>query len=350
MTPIQFMLTVTGLNALIEAQGGGSNPAQITQVGLTQSAFIMAPTVSALPGEFKRLTSVSGLAVDDTTIHMTAQDHSDDIYALRGLGLYLADGTLFAVYSQPTPLFNKASVAFFLLALDVAFSNGVSTDIVFGNSTFLMPPASETVKGVGEIATADEAAAGTDHGRIITPHTLKQLLDALRDATDADLLALANGFDTMFAGLLARTITGAGLATGGGNLTASRVLTVNAASAGDVAAGTATDRAVTPAALSGLARSLGPNGYAILPGTGGLMLQWGMVSLPAGAFAPLACSFVTSFPNAAYRVFVSCEQSLDDGDESDEPLAAYPVDQSTFNLAFSGDWLTANIAWWAIGR
>lgn len=47
-------------------------------------------------------------------------------------------------------------------------------------------------------------------------------------------------------GVASVTVTGAGLATGGGDLTTNRVITVAAAAGADVAAGTATDKAITP--------------------------------------------------------------------------------------------------------
>lgn len=271
MEPVEFMLTAAGLVALIERQNG----VRITQLGVTETAFIMAPTVTSLPGEFKRIDAISGIAADDAVIHMTAQDHSSDIYELRGMGLYLEDGTLFAIYSQPTPLFRKVSIAFFLLAMDIAFGSNQAGSISFGDATFLMPPATELIKGVAEIATPSEASARIDHQRIITPLTLGQQLLVERDGTDADLTALANAFDTLLAALTARTITGSGLVTGGGSLAANRVLTVLAATAADIAAGSAANRAVTPAALSGLARSLAQDGHALIPGCGGLALRWG---------------------------------------------------------------------------
>lgn len=383
MDPIQLMITSVGLDALVNAQSGSTEQVEIGAVGLTSAPFIMSPTLTALPGEFKRITAVSGQSISETVIHMTAQDVSADVYDLRGLGLYLTDGRLFAVYSQADPIFRKVSIAFFLIALDIAFANGVAGDIVFGDTSFLMPPASETVQGVAEIATPAEAAAGTDHERFITPKTAKMLDDVVKQiAADAlaavntairadlafgdnylaglitaldaaltgDIAALDADLTGRLAALIARTITGGGLVTGGGNLSDSRVLSVMAADAADVLNGTALDRAITPAALSGLPRDLGPDGYVVLPGTGGLMLQWGAVMVAASAVSPLTCSFVASFPNAAFRVFAGCEQTMDDGDESDEPLLAYPLDQSTFALAFSGDRLSANVAWWAIGK
>ncbi|WP_370170987.1 gp53-like domain-containing protein [Sphingobium abikonense] len=343
MDPILFMITAAGLDALVDAQGGGTDPIQIAAVGLTANAFTMAPTITALPGEIKRLDTVSGAVVSETVIHMTAQDVSTDIYELRGLGLYLADGTLFAVYSQATPLFRKVSIAFFLLALDIAFSNGVAGDIVFGDNTFLMPPATETVKGVAEIATAAEAAAGADDERIITPAKLRQVLDALGELIAPD----SDNFADAFAALIARTITGSGLVSGGGDLSDSRVLTVTAASAAEVAAGVAANKAITPAALSGLARSLAQNGYAYLPGTGGLLLQWGRFSAPPNTTTNTL--FPIAFPSACFAV-TPCGGVAGGADSQDNPpvLVTSGITSSGFAV-FSADDNTSGMAYLAIG-
>lgn len=86
MAGVQLMVTSAGLDALINAQNGGTDAVRIVAVGLTASAFAMAPTINALPGEFKRITAISGQAVSETILHMTAQDSSADTYALRGFG------------------------------------------------------------------------------------------------------------------------------------------------------------------------------------------------------------------------------------------------------------------------
>lgn len=294
--PIIFMITTAGLDALVNAQAGNTETIRIASVGLTANAFTMAPTITSVPGEIKRISAISGQPVSETVIHMTAQDHSEDIYELRGLGLYLADGTLFAVYSQPTPLFRKVSIAFFLLVLDVGFSNGVVGNISFGNTNFLMPPATETVKGVAELATADEAGAGTDAERIITPKTLRLVLNAL-----GELIAPGSAdFSAAFAALIARTITGGGLVTGGGNLGANRVLSVAAASAAEIAAGTVSNKAITPAALSGLVKSITQTGHAFIPGMGGLRLMWGRFT--AASNSTTAVVFPDTFATACFVV------------------------------------------------
>lgn len=358
MQPLQLMITKAGLDLLVNAEGGGTEAIKIVAVGLTEAAFDMAPTIDALPGEIKRLTMVSGQSVSETIIHMTAIDADAIAYELRGFGLYLEDGTLFAVYAQPDPLFRKVAATTFLFVQDVAFGSPVAGSITFGDALFVNPPASEAVKGVARVATPADAAAGTDHKTIITPLTLTQRLaalatllngdiSALRTETDADFAALANGFDALLAALVARTITGAGLVSGGGDLSASRVLSVLAASAADVAAGSAADRAVTPAALSGLARSLGENGYVILPGTGGLMLQWGRFSAIANGTS--STLFPLAFPTACFSVAVAGGVNGGLDSQDNPPVLIEPTISLTGFSVFSADDRPAGQSYIAIG-
>ena len=326
--PVIMMITQAGLSALVD--GDIANPILITQIGLTQAPFIVAPTIDALPGEFKRLSTVSGEAVSDAIIHMTATDGTSDIYDLRGIGLYLEDGTLFAVYSQPTPIFRKVSISSFLFALDVTFGNGTG-NISFGDATFLLPPATEETAGLARIATNDQADAGTDNRTIISPKKLQRRLAALATDLGLDLTALS----ALITELMARTITGSGLVTGGGSLAASRVLGVAAALASDVAAGVATDMAVTPAALSGLARSLATNGYAVLPGTGGLILQWGRFSALSNTTS--STLFPLTFPSECFAA-IPAGGSSGGADSQDNPpvLIEGSITQTGFSV-FSAD-------------
>lgn len=255
--PIAFIITNAGLDALVDAEAGDTDPIMITQVGLSEAAVLAAPSLEVLLGEFKRLDTVSGMSIAPNIIHMTAQDPSEDIYELRSLALYLADGTLFASYGQEDPLFTKVSIASFMLALDVAFSGDVAESIEFGDATFVNPTATETVKGVAELATQGETDAGLDDSRIVTPLKLKTLLDAITAALGGAIGVVSDAGDAVaaaLAALLARTITGGGLATGGGNLNASRVITVPAANEAETIAAVASDKAVVP---SGLATILG---------------------------------------------------------------------------------------------
>lgn len=344
---IKLLITNAGLEALVDAQAGETDAIRVTEVGLTASTFTPAPTITALPGEFKRLDAVSGQAVSETIIHMTAQDSSTDVYDLRGIALYLEDGTLFAIYGQGIPIFRKVSIASFLLALDIAFGGGVAGDIIFGNANFLLPPATETVKGVIEIATHAETAAGTDDERAVTPLKLKARLDALATALGTDV----EGLEAIIAALLARTITGVGLVTGGGNLTASRALTVLAADQADIFAGIADYCAVTPAALSSLPRSLASVGHCMFPGTGGFRMMWGNLALPShGSAGSQTVLLPDSYSKSHFRVFLSLEGSNNEGDEDDEIISATPSALGSFTLAWSANHSAVKVAFLSLGR
>lgn len=91
------------------------------------------------------------------------------------------------------------------------------------------------------------------------------------------------------------TITGAGLATGGGDLTTNRVITVPKASSADVAAGTRDDAAITPLSLLGGVggRVLAATGYATF--LGGVILQW--TTALANANGSTNVTLPTTFPS-----------------------------------------------------
>jgi len=464
-SPLTVTFTYEGIAAIADAEGGGTSTITIAEVGLTAEDFVEAPTLTALPGEFGRLASVSGEAVDDATIHLVARDGGAGSYTVRGIGIYLDDGTLFATYSQADPIFEKASVASFFLAFDLRLEPGQADLIEFGDANFLNPPATEERAGVARIATALEAAAGTDHDIIITPATLKTLLDLLIPlaqkaaangvaslgadgkvppaqlpvfnaidifvvASQAAMLALAAGVadfairtdesktyiltalpattlgnwveflapgapvisvngltgavtlspadigappvartitaaglasgggnlsadrtitvtkasqaeadaglnDTKavtplaLAGILAAiaakaaaaiTITGGGLATGGGNLGANRVITVAKASGAETVAGLLDDRAVTPLSLASYPRVLSTNGYCLLPS--GLMLQWGRFT--ANPNGTTTINLPTTFPNAFFSVVANGTSDHNLGAQDNWPAPLNP--------------------------
>lgn len=193
MTALVLSLTNAGLAAVQGASG--SDPVTITELGLTATPFDVAPTLTALPGEFKRVAAVSGAAVAANITHMTAYDTSADVWNATGLGLWLADGTLFAVYSAGSTIINKASVAFALVSFDIAWAADLAASIAFGDPIFTNPPATEETRGLVELASAVEALAGTDLLRALTPGRAKAVilpwllgLDGAGSGLDADLL------------------------------------------------------------------------------------------------------------------------------------------------------------------
>ena len=431
--PLNLVLTSAGLDALVNAQSGSTDPIRISQIALSEQPFVAAPTLVAVPGEFKRIASISGQSVSETVIHMTAQDSSDDIYDLTGFGLFLDDGTLFASYSQAETILGKTSVTSFLLSFDVAFADTGADAIEFGDATFLYPPASETVagvlaiatqalvdggqddetavtplklaqrlaeafgaivdatetvKGVAELATQAEVDTGVDDTRIVTPlkmtvYLAAEILAALEgvtiqggglisgggDLTQNRILQLAAASvaeasagqradvaltPASIAGILAqiaalvpeaRTITGTGLATGGGSLANNRSINVRAATAQEVRAGVRADSVITPGALGPILRSMGPIGYHVLPGAdpaSSLLVQWGAVTVPADD--EIYVSYPVAFSEPAYAVADSSGASVYGVSISN----AY-IDEAGFRATNAGS-SPQTTRWMAIGR
>ena len=188
---LTLLITDAGLARFTAAQLGEGIDLALAEIGLTDTAFVMAPTLTALPGEFRRLASLSGTLVGNDIVHLVLRDEAAVTYGARGVGLFLDDGTLFAVYGQPDRFVEKSPASTMLLALDLAFPANGGAVVTFGNTDFLNPPATPDIAGVAAIATQPIVDAGTDDSRIVTPKTLAARL--------ADLIAalLASVADTV---------------------------------------------------------------------------------------------------------------------------------------------------------
>ncbi|HRE35897.1 MAG TPA: hypothetical protein PK217_12585, partial [Sphingopyxis terrae] len=192
---ITIIVTNAGRAALVNAANTGTNAVTITQLGITATAFAADPAQLALPGEIKRIASVAGVVVADDAIHVTASDVTTDAYTMRGFALYLADGTLFALYGQAGAILNKTAESMMLLAADIAFADIDATMIEFGDTNFVLPPATTEILGLVELATTAEGQGGSDNSRALTPYVGKQSVlgwllsqDGAGSGLDADLL------------------------------------------------------------------------------------------------------------------------------------------------------------------
>lgn len=174
---MKLKITAAGRAALVNLPNTGTNAVKVTHIGLTSTGFTPSPDLTAVPGEFKRLSTVGGLAVGDDTIHVTIRDDSADNYTLRGFGLFLADGTLFAAFGQADAIMEKAAASMLLLSADAQFVDVDTALIEFGSVEFLNPPATTEVQGVVELATNAEAEDGADTQRAVNPRGLKAFID-----------------------------------------------------------------------------------------------------------------------------------------------------------------------------
>lgn len=182
MSALKITITAAGYAALVNAQNTGTDSVLVSSIGVTEQAFdssdAAAEAMTSLPGELKQLTTFAGDAVADDTIHVTIRDDGSDTYTLRGFGLYLADGTLLAVYGQPESILEKSAQAMLLLAADIRFTDIDTTVLEFGDTNWTNPPATDQTPGVVQLATPAQAAAGVDGTRAMTPATHKAAADA----------------------------------------------------------------------------------------------------------------------------------------------------------------------------
>lgn len=97
-------------------------------------------------------------------------DASSDAYTANEVGVYLEDGTLFALSSQPVgAILQKAAGSQALLSLDLVLQGGTSGVTVSGGTNFFNPPATTTTAGVVTLASLSEITAGTNTTKACTP-------------------------------------------------------------------------------------------------------------------------------------------------------------------------------------
>ena len=164
------VVTSAGLAALLNAEQNGTLPVKITKFGLGTGNYTPTADKTALQSKFKEITALSGGAVGDNVIHVTMTDASSDAYTANEVGVYLEDGTLFAVSSQPVgAILQKAAGSQALLSLDLVLQGGTGGVTVSGGTNFFNPPATTTTAGVVKLASLDEITAGTNTTKACTP-------------------------------------------------------------------------------------------------------------------------------------------------------------------------------------
>lgn len=295
---LRIVVTDAGIAEVVNAEKNGTAPVLLSHVAFGSSQYTPDAGQTAMKGEFKRFDSVSGGSVGDNTIHLTVSDASNDTYTVYEVGVFTESGTLFAIYSQNTPILQKASAAQALIAIDFVLTNVDPDSVTVGDASFILPPATTVIQGIVELATAEETITGSDATRAVTP-----------------------------ASLSARTAT-----TGRRGL-------VELATATEAAAGTDGDRAVTPYAMvAAFIRQHLETGYQKIPG--GTVMQWGKALVANDGTTRIV--FPSAFPNAC--AFAGAF-SLDDVQPA---FSVASMDEAAVNFKHTGNG-GINSAWFAIG-
>ena len=290
MPAITITLTNAGAAALAAAALPAADPVEFAEVGLTVTPFTPAATLTALPSEFARLP-LTGQQVSDATLHMAIEDTSADAWSCTGLGVWLADGTLFGTASAAEPLLQKAGPAHAVLYLDVTFQPGQANLISLPPITLSNPPGSEVIAGVLELASDAEMTAGVNASKAVTPQKFAIRIGAL-------LGPIFDGLNTLFA----RTFSGTGLVS----KTVAGVNTdfaVSAANQAETKARAIANKAVTPDGLNGLFTLPAADGADTVWAEGPFL--WKRRQINIGADQDVAVNFATAFPNGV--LFAHCE-------------------------------------------
>jgi hypothetical protein len=324
MPQLQMMITDAGLDAIVAAEASGTDQVTITDIGLTDTPFVMAPTLTALPGQFKLLDTVSGQEVAPNVIHMTAYDTSADSYDITGFGLYDSGGVLIAVYSHASdPVMTKAALAFGLIAIDIAFTNNIAAVINFGGALFLYPPASETVPGIARFATQAEIEAVADgpdaYRAVVTDKTLRARLTAFIAGVNLLLTAMANNITA----LAAKTVTGTGAATGGGAISANPEINVAQALEADLE-GASTVKVLTPSILGLIRDPITRRAFRLF----GFEIKWGSFSIADNS--AMNVTFPVAFPGSPWSGGGQCFAAIAWGSRQDA------TDQDNYVHAVAG--------------
>ena len=185
MTTPNVIITNAGLQALINAEQTGTDSVKLSKV-IYSSEAITASTASVLsdidPNDIvATLTSVSGTITGEHTIHISAGDASDNAYTVKTIGIVTDDDVLFAVISSDSGLISKIATTQAYVSFDMELTQGNPAYIEFGDTNFLNPDASYSVKGIARFATPTEAGDGLNESKVISPFTLKF---ALRHSPD----------------------------------------------------------------------------------------------------------------------------------------------------------------------
>jgi len=121
-TPLQPVITKAGLAAILRADNTGI-AAQITHIALGTQGYTPSADQKSLIAQTAKYPIAGGERLSSTLLHLTALADDGRAFWVREIGFLLSDGTLLAVWSDPTtPLTYKSATTDLLLAYDLSLA------------------------------------------------------------------------------------------------------------------------------------------------------------------------------------------------------------------------------------
>ena len=260
-----MLMTITsgGIEALASALSSGTDVI-VDRIELGDLSAAYTPTASQ--------TALQGISVykEDIQSHRVVDDNKVEFvqrlgptigdFDFREVALLLDDDTLFAIgvlstaqQQAKTASTGTAAGNSITVVATIEYSNvATAVDLTISVSDTI-PNATETVRGIIEIADNSEADAGTDDERAMTPAKVKRVIGDIPGVGNATktvrgIIELATSSEVISGSDDVRAVTPAGLHAK--SATTGRIGLIEQATNAETQAGTDTTRAVSPANLT----------------------------------------------------------------------------------------------------
>ena len=171
-TPV---ITEQGKDALFAAMTA-DEAVRVTDIALGDVGWPATAAATTLQHECQRVPITGSRQLQDRQQHLTTIVQGEASYWVRELGVYLADGTLLAVWSdEQHTLAWKAANVDLILAFDIALTD-LPTDklVIEATDSLNLAPATQAQKGLIRLATIEEAQAGILDNVALAPATLPE--------------------------------------------------------------------------------------------------------------------------------------------------------------------------------
>jgi hypothetical protein len=173
---LNIKFTDAGKAALVNPANIGTDALDITHIQLGRGTYNPTGSETDLQDSIKTLTTFGADTVADNVIHVTIRDDSNDTYNLGEIGLRSGTGVLMGIVStQGNIITQKGANDVLLLSADATITEVDITNLTFGGTEFMYPPATPTTKGVVEIATESHIDSAV-RNKAVDPYELQQLL------------------------------------------------------------------------------------------------------------------------------------------------------------------------------
>lgn len=172
--PRELIITTAARNYIAsEAAEGRAVTIGYAKVG--SASWSPDETADDLQVPIKTIADVHGGNAGDEVIHVTITDDSNDEYDVYEVGLFFANGQLFALCSSSNLIIKKVAGTNTRIYFDIAIADLAQADITFGDVNLENPPATTQVQGVVKLADLEALESFEDTPKVLTASNLNEL-------------------------------------------------------------------------------------------------------------------------------------------------------------------------------